>query len=437
MTWDPYQYVPGSFSYKVSCSQGTYNFNSIDNMFPPFTTAYGVSVKLVQGFSTDLGSFSQTSNLPCQSTQYWHYSCSLSASYVVTFTSVTTVQSSYTTPNISSLISSLTNATSCVPPTGWGLSLQGARVVQSTAYATSFLPTQTIAIDGLLSQPSIPLGCPAPDVSLTITYSPPDGRAFTRGVPVTGSLSSLAATVTMGTLTPSDIANRGGLWNALVSGTVSVGGSTIPLSARLSFIVSSGQGQLSVTSQGKSVPIQTYGNITSMSSPTLTVGTGRYTLSFTATGPSGTTGYTTLVVPKSLVPEGYAPTVLIDGQPASVQSYTQDSSNYYVSVDTHFSTHNLDVVFAPATNSTSTASTGLTSNGRMGAGVPPLVYALAAVAGLALVAVAVLARRRGMRPSLGRQVTAASPKMFCFHCGSKVKPGSRFCGSCGSEVPGV
>jgi hypothetical protein len=68
-------------------------------------------------------------------------------------------------------------------------------------------------------------------------------------------------------------------------------------------------------------------------------------VSFTVTGASGTTGFGNVTIPKSAVPYGTTPTIYIDGQPASNQGYTQDSNNYYVWYTTHFSTHQISIVF--------------------------------------------------------------------------------------------
>jgi N-acetylneuraminic acid mutarotase len=91
------------------------------------------------------------------------------------------------------------------------------------------------------------------------------------------------------------------------------------------------------------------GNITNtqMSNVTITTNQSNTTtsVSFTVTGESGTTGFSNITMPKSAVPYGTAPTVYIDGQPAQNQGSTQDSSNYYVWYTTHFSTHQISIVF--------------------------------------------------------------------------------------------
>ena len=69
------------------------------------------------------------------------------------------------------------------------------------------------------------------------------------------------------------------------------------------------------------------------------------TLSFTVTGQSGSAGMGNLTIPKSLVTYGTTPTIYIDNQLCQTQGYTQDAANYYVWYTTHFSTHEVSIVF--------------------------------------------------------------------------------------------
>jgi hypothetical protein len=111
------------------------------------------------------------------------------------------------------------------------------------------------------------------------------------------------------------------------------------------------------------------------------------TVSFTVTGESGTTGFGNVTIPKSAVPYGTTPTIYIDGQPAQDQGYTQDSNNYYVWYTTHFSTHQVSIVFTTTAPSPSpTAQSSLP---------PEAIYGIAtAVAIVAIViAVTVLKKR--------------------------------------------
>ncbi len=107
------------------------------------------------------------------------------------------------------------------------------------------------------------------------------------------------------------------------------------------------------------------------------------TLSFTITGESGTTGFGNITIPKSQVPTGTMPTILIDGLLVDSQGFTQDAENYYVWYTTHFSTHDVSIVFkaAPPTQATDNTLTIL--------GVVTAVVVLAAIAG-----VLVLRRRK-------------------------------------------
>ncbi len=76
-------------------------------------------------------------------------------------------------------------------------------------------------------------------------------------------------------------------------------------------------------------------------------------ISFTLTGQSGTTGFGNLTIPKTAEPYGNTPTIYIDNHPAENQGYTQDSDNFYVWYTTHFSTHEVSIVFAKTSSSSS------------------------------------------------------------------------------------
>jgi len=78
-------------------------------------------------------------------------------------------------------------------------------------------------------------------------------------------------------------------------------------------------------------------------------------LAFTVTGPAGTMGVGTLTIPKALVAPGLDPILSIDGAQVAI-TVTQDSTNYYITYATAFSTHNVLLSFVQA-NSTATLST--------------------------------------------------------------------------------
>jgi outer membrane protein assembly factor BamB len=105
------------------------------------------------------------------------------------------------------------------------------------------------------------------------------------------------------------------------------------------------------TDKGKIFALPISGNITcsQMTNVTLSNDETSTRLSFTLTGQNGNTGFGNVTIPKSAVNIGTAPIVFIDGQPASNQGYTQDVDNYYVWFTTHFSSHEMAIVFsAPA-----------------------------------------------------------------------------------------
>jgi uncharacterized repeat protein (TIGR02543 family) len=103
------------------------------------------------------------------------------------------------------------------------------------------------------------------------------------------------------------------------------------------------------TSDGKTKELTLTGNISAsqLSNGKITTALGTQTtkIAFTATGPSGTSGFTNMTIPKSSVTYGTRPVVYIDGEAATNQGYTQDYYNYYVWFTTHFSTHEVSIDF--------------------------------------------------------------------------------------------
>ncbi len=101
------------------------------------------------------------------------------------------------------------------------------------------------------------------------------------------------------------------------------------------------------TSTGQGVDLVISGNITASQITNLTINSvdTKTTVSFTLTGESGTTGFANFVIPKTAIPYGVEPTVLVSGEPAQNQGYTQDGQNFYVWFTTHFSTHQVEISF--------------------------------------------------------------------------------------------
>jgi|WetSurMetagenome_2_1015567.scaffolds.fasta_scaffold21245_4 hypothetical protein len=74
---------------------------------------------------------------------------------------------------------------------------------------------------------------------------------------------------------------------------------------------------------------------------------------FTITGDSDSSASLTMTIPKAAIAYGTEPVVYIDGVAAQDQSYTEDGQNYYVTYTAHFSTHNVKIVFAAASDGAS------------------------------------------------------------------------------------
>jgi hypothetical protein len=147
---------------------------------------------------------------------------------------------------------------------------------------------------------------------------------------------------------------------------------------------------IATTENGTKVNLSITGSInsTQMSDITLTTNqTAASTiLSFTLTGQSGTAGVSFITVPKSAVPYGTTPEIYIDNQPAQTQSYAQDTNNYYLYYTTHFSKHQISIVFTPSSSTSPTTSPNQTS------AQPSLIQAVyGATAGAAIVVIVVVA----------------------------------------------
>jgi hypothetical protein len=100
---------------------------------------------------------------------------------------------------------------------------------------------------------------------------------------------------------------------------------------------------------GTIVDLAIKGNITRTQMFNVTIATNQSsittTVTFTLTGENGTTGYSNITLPKTLL-YGTTPTVFIDNQQAINQGYMQDSENFYVWYTTQFSAHRVNIQFA-------------------------------------------------------------------------------------------
>ena len=106
-----------------------------------------------------------------------------------------------------------------------------------------------------------------------------------------------------------------------------------------------------VTSDGTPINLVIRGNVTTSQISNVTIITDKSAfttrVSFILVGASGSSGLCNLTIPKNAIPYGTIPTIYIDNQNAQSQGYTQDDSNYYVWFTTHFSTHDVSIVFKP------------------------------------------------------------------------------------------
>jgi hypothetical protein len=74
------------------------------------------------------------------------------------------------------------------------------------------------------------------------------------------------------------------------------------------------------------------------------------TIIFVVKGENGTTGFSNITIPINAVPFGTTPTVYIDNIVAQNQGSCQDNSNYYVWYTTHFSTHEISIMFTKSSS---------------------------------------------------------------------------------------
>jgi outer membrane protein assembly factor BamB len=119
------------------------------------------------------------------------------------------------------------------------------------------------------------------------------------------------------------------------------------------------------TGNGGTVNLALNGNITSsqMSNVTIVAKNATTTgLFFAVTGESGNLGFSNITIPKSLVHPDTTPLIFIDEVPAQNQGYIQAADNYYVWYTTHFSIHQISIMFSLTTSfPTPTAANGQTN----------------------------------------------------------------------------
>jgi hypothetical protein len=129
-----------------------------------------------------------------------------------------------------------------------------------------------------------------------------------------------------------------------------------------------------MTDNGTTIDLTITGNITSSQMSNITITTNQpstTTVSFTLTGENGTTGYSNITIPKTLTLYGTTPTLFIDNQQATNQSYTQDTENFYIWYTTQFSIHQINIQFA---KSSTTQPASYVNALSIGLFVPEIVF---------------------------------------------------------------
>jgi hypothetical protein len=163
-------------------------------------------------------------------------------------------------------------------------------------------------------------------------------------------------------ISSSPVADNGEVYIASFYGCLYAFGNTIPLpeAPQPTPLFSSSTLEVAETN-GNNLSLSVSGNITTPQISNVTLVTdqasAKTTIIFTVAGQAGDWGFCNLTIPKNAMPFGVAPTIYIDHQKAENQGYSQDAENYYVWFTTHFSTHQVSIVFA-GTNEEATTTIG-------------------------------------------------------------------------------
>ena len=109
------------------------------------------------------------------------------------------------------------------------------------------------------------------------------------------------------------------------------------------FAANSSKGNVQITLSGNVISSQ-------ISNASFTTLDGQYALLFTIQGSNGTAGSFTITIPKNStqIPSGAAPVAYIDGTRSDSFTFSQDSANWYISINMHFSAHHVTIRFEPA-----------------------------------------------------------------------------------------
>lgn len=316
--------------------------------------------------------------------------------------------------------------------------------------------------------PDIPFDSPisiTSSLAVTVGETPPSGSPSVIGPDTT--LSTPQSECSLGGQTATSISANSptgtlaiGEWTFTLSGTMTVdtglyahqtpytdgnyySGSTFDVPASNSplhiFVLSSDSKQIQIPvtlANGQTSSITGTGDMTvGQTGLAISTSNGEYRLNFTVTGQSGTTGSEVISVPPDDVPGGYVPTVYVNGQRAAVQSYTVDptSGAYVIYFQTHFSTDQVQIVFATSTPNPSPDITSVIL------GLLLIAFLLAIIVGGALRLHHRSQRKKGkqaLQQPPSQALRAPQQQMFCPVCSSPVAPGEAYCRKCGAKLEG-
>jgi outer membrane protein assembly factor BamB len=113
------------------------------------------------------------------------------------------------------------------------------------------------------------------------------------------------------------------------------------------------------TQNGSTVNLIVNGNITSTQMSNIKIAVDKPSMSanitFKLEGEKGNMGFSNITIPKTEIPEETSPSVYIDNMLANNQGFTQNGNNYYVWFTTHFSIHQISILFTSKTQNNQTS----------------------------------------------------------------------------------
>ena len=223
-----------------------------------------------------------------------------------------------------------------------------------TYSAGSISPSTIDAFIGGVGSASVTLTAPGSEVNITVNYGNRTG--VSNLFAVTNSTSPTPGLTPTSTPTPTSPSTRTSIPTSKPAPT-----RTPMVTPTSPAVPSPSPTQLETTvkaktDNGKTVDLAIRGNITRTQMSNVTIATNQSSatiVTFTVTGENGTTGYSNITIPKTLISYGTTPTLFIENQQATNQGYTQDLENFYVWYTTQFSTHQINIHFTkPLTTQT-------------------------------------------------------------------------------------